>query len=313
MARPHDHRHHRSASAPDGVRRRPGAGVARSLVVAGAAACAIAGASAGYAVQRAARPAPAHRSGSRPTPTLSRVAAARRGVEPAQIDRGVVDIDTSAASPSGGSAGTGMVLSPGGEVLTNYHVVAGATSITATDVANGRMYPAAVVGYSRRADVAVLSLAGASGLPAVVTADSNGVRPGAAVTAFGNALGMGGLPSEAAGTVTATNQAVYASGPTGGTPEYLTGLIATSAAIQPGDSGGPLVDPAGAVIGMDTAMVTDPGAAPSVTASYAIPIDTALQTAARLTAAAGTLSQAVTPVAARLAAVPAADHPGDLR
>lgn len=270
MARTQDRRDHRPFTTMP----------LRSIVAAGSAACVVAGAYAGYAIPSGtssalARPAPAYR-----------LTAAGSVAAPGPIDRGLVDINTVDGSPGRGTAGTGIVVSPGGEVLTNYHVVSGATAMTAIDVANGRMYPAVLVGFSRSADVAVLSLTGASGLPTAVLGDSNGVRPGAAVTAFGNALGMGGPPSEASGTVTALDQAVYANAPAGGTPEYLTGMIGTSAPIQPGDSGGPLVDSAGAVVGMDTAMVTDPAAAPLVTAGYAIPIDTARQVAAQITATA---------------------------
>lgn len=257
-------------------RRRASGRPSRNLVVAGAAAaCLAAGAFAGCAI-----PTGAHATQAAPP----HGPAAETAVSTGQVDRGLVDINTVLGDQNGASAGTGMVLTPGGEVLTNYHVISGATSITATDVANGRMYPATVVGYSRAADVAVLSLTGASGLPTVALGNSSGIGVGAPVRAFGNALGMGGLPSEATGAVTALNQTLTATNSAGGGAEALSGLIGTSAPIQLGDSGGPLVDAAGAVIGMDTVKVNPSPYKPTPTASFAIPINTARTVAAELTA-----------------------------
>jgi S1-C subfamily serine protease len=151
------------------------------------------------------------------------------------------------------SAGTGIVLTANGEVLTNNHVISGATSIRVTDVGNGRTYTAKVVGYDASDDVAVLQLQGASGLTTASLGNSSTVQAGDRVTALGNAGGKGGTPSVASGTVTALNQSITASDELSGVSEQLTGLIETNADIQPGDSGGALVNSFGQVIGMNTA------------------------------------------------------------
>jgi S1-C subfamily serine protease len=137
-------------------------------------------------------------------------------------------------------------------VLTNNHVIEGATSISVTDVGNGQTYQAAVIGYSVTSDVAVLQIAGASGLQTITTA-SAAPSVGEQVVGIGNAGGAGGTPSYAGGTITATGQSITASDDLTGSEEQLTGMIETNADIQPGDSGGSLVDDSGQVIGMDTA------------------------------------------------------------
>ena len=168
------------------------------------------------------------------------------------VDPGLVDIVSTLGYQSGAAAGTGMVLTSTGEVLTNNHVIDGATSIKATDVGNGRTYTAKVVGYDKSRDVAVLQLEGASGL-ATVTLSSSSPQTGQKVVALGNALGKGGTPSVATGKVTATGRTITASDEDAGNAEQLHGLIQTNAGIQPGDSGGPLVNTAGDVVGMNTA------------------------------------------------------------
>ena len=137
-------------------------------------------------------------------------------------------------------------------MLTNNHVVRGATAIKISDVCTGKTYSATVVGYDPAVDVALLQLAKASGLPAARLGNSATVKTGDAVTAIGNAGGAGGTPSQAGGKVIELDQSITAADEEGN-PEPLTGLIRISAALQPGDSGGPLVDAAGKVIGIDTA------------------------------------------------------------
>jgi S1-C subfamily serine protease len=182
---------------------------------------------------------------------------------------GIVDITTVLQYQGAQAAGTGMVLASDGEVLTNNHVVDGATGITVTVVDTGRSYTATVVGTDPTDDVAVLRLNGASGLQ-TARLSNTAAAVGEAVTGVGNAGGTGSL-SAAAGTVTALGQTITASDETGGNAEQLSGLIQTDAAIQAGDSGGPLFDTAtGRVVGMDTA-ASSGGAAQG----YAIPIGTA--------------------------------------
>lgn len=166
------------------------------------------------------------------------------------VDPGVVDITTRLTD--GVAAGTGMVLTANGEVLTNNHVIDGARSISVRDVGNGKTYSATVAGYDRAADIAVLHLQGASGLATIKVA-TTAPSKGAAVVGIGNAGGTGGTPSYAGGAIIATGRTIRASDSGDGTSERLTGLLQTDAAIEPGDSGGPLVNAAGQVVGMDTA------------------------------------------------------------
>jgi S1-C subfamily serine protease len=200
----------------------------------------------------------------------------------ARVDPGLVDINTTIDYGAAEAAGTGMVLTSGGEVLTNNHVIEGATTISVTDVGNGKTYSATVVGYSDKKDVAVLQLAGASGLQTISTASS--VSTGEEVVGIGNAGGAGGTPSYAGGTVTATGQRVTASDELTGTAEHLTNMIETNADIEAGDSGGPLVNAAGQAIGMDTAgsdtfqFATEAGGT-----GFAIPISAATAIAAQIT------------------------------
>jgi S1-C subfamily serine protease len=173
-----------------------------------------------------------------------------------RVDPGLVDIVSTLGYQNAEAAGTGMVVTSSGEVLTNNHVIDGATSIKATDVGNGRTYTAKVVGYNKTDDVAVLKLQNASGLATVSFGNSSGVTAGQTVVALGNAGGKGGTPSVAAGTVTALGRSITASDEGSGSSENLSDMIQTNANIQPGDSGGPLVNASGQVIGMDTAAAT---------------------------------------------------------
>jgi S1-C subfamily serine protease len=199
---------------------------------------------------------------------------------------GVVDIDTVLKYQGARAAGTGMVISSSGEVLTNNHVVNGATSIKVTIVSTGATYTATVVGTDPTDDVAVLQLQNASGLQTVQIGDSSTVAAADQVTVVGNAGGVGGTPSAATGTVVATGQSLTASDESGANAETLTDMIEINAAVISGDSGGPLYDSDGKVIGMDTAASSGRtfggGAAVSSTVAYAIPINRALSIAAKI-------------------------------
>ena len=192
----------------------------------------------------------------------------------AKVDPAVVDINTKLAYQNASAAGTGLVLTSNGEILTNNHVIDGATSISVTLVATGRTYTASVVGTDPTADVAVLQLQGASGLKTINTATSP-VAVGDSVVAIGNAGGAGGTPAAVTGTIQALNQTITASDQNGANAEQLTNVIQTDAPIQPGDSGGPLVNTAGQVVGIDTAASGGNrfNSAPSV--GFAIPIGNA--------------------------------------
>jgi S1-C subfamily serine protease len=174
-----------------------------------------------------------------------------------RIDPGLVDVTSTLGYQQATAKGTGIVLTSSGEILTNNHVINGATSVSVTDIGNGKTYKATVVGYDDSKDVAVLQLTGASGLTVATLGDSSTVGVGNSVVALGNAEGLGGTPSVATGSVTALNQSITASDESSGTSEQLTGLIETNAGIEPGDSGGPLVNSHGQVVGMDTAASTN--------------------------------------------------------
>jgi S1-C subfamily serine protease len=209
----------------------------------------------------------------------------------AKVDPGLVDVVTTLGYQGGKAAGTGMVLTSTGEVLTNNHVIDGATSIKATDVGNGRTYTAKVVGYDKTHDVAVLQLQNASGLQ-TVTLSSAGPQTGQKVVALGNALGKGGTPSVVSGRITGLGQSITASDEGAGDAEQLTGMIGHNAPIQPGDSGGPLANAEGEVIGMDTAASassasgspSQSGQAQTATQAFAIPIARASSIAGQIEA-----------------------------
>jgi S1-C subfamily serine protease len=206
----------------------------------------------------------------------------------AKVDPGLVDVVTTLGYQHAAAAGTGLVLSSSGLILTNNHVIDGATSIRVTDIGNGRSYGATVVGYDRSHDIAVLQLKGASGLATVTTGNSSDLRTGESVVAIGNAGGKGGTPSVVTGRVLGLDRSVTATDSAEGTSEQLTGMIYHDAPIQPGDSGGPLVTRSGAVIGIDTAASPSGGfqlqSTQAQTQAYAIPIDEALSVAGTIEA-----------------------------
>jgi S1-C subfamily serine protease len=197
------------------------------------------------------------------------VALARTDTTP--IGTGVVVINTNLGYVGSAAAGTGMVLTSSGEVLTNNHVIRGATTIKIVIPGTKRSYTAKVLGYDVADDVAVLRAVGASHLRTVSTSSAS-LRIGQAVRAVGNANGTGRLVS-ARGFITGLRRSIVVGDDSGGS-ESLAGLIETNARLQPGDSGGPLMNSSGKVIGMDTA--TSSRFISSAADSYAIPIGKAL-------------------------------------
>jgi S1-C subfamily serine protease len=196
-------------------------------------------------------------------------AATRPAAKP--IGTGVVVIQTTLAYQGSAAAGTGMVLTSSGRVLTNNHVIAGATKIQVVVPNTTRSYTARVVGYDVADDVAVLQLQSASNLKTVAIGNASTLRIGSSVTAVGNAGGTGSLAS-AKGSVTGLNQTITAQSDDG-SAEQLTGLIQTNADLEPGDSGGPLLNSAGRVVGMNTAASAEsPFTGYTESDGYAIPI-----------------------------------------
>jgi S1-C subfamily serine protease len=196
----------------------------------------------------------------------------------AQVDPAVVDINTVLSDGQGEAAGTGMVLTSSGEVVTNNHVIANATDIRVQVGGAGKSHPAAVLGYNVGEDVALLKVDGVSGLNTIAT-DTN-VSTGESVVALGNALGQGGTPDAKTGSVTATGQTITVSDQSGSNQQTLSNLIQSDAALQPGDSGGPLVDANAHVVGMDAAANSGTFRFQSGGGEgYAIPIKTVLDVA----------------------------------
>ncbi|HST19422.1 MAG TPA: trypsin-like peptidase domain-containing protein [Gaiellaceae bacterium] len=206
------------------------------------------------------------------------------------IGNGVVVIETNLAYQNGAAAGTGMVLTSSGTVLTNNHVIAGATTVKVVVPGTGRSYTARVAGYDVQDDVALLRLQHASNLKTVSTTSSK-LSLGSVVRALGNAGGTGSLTS-VTGRVTGLGKTITASDDQGSS-EQLSGLIETNAAVQPGDSGGPLLNSAGRVVGMTTAASARGFGFSDVSATdaYAIPITKALTIAKAI--AAGKSSTAI--------------------
>ena len=194
----------------------------------------------------------------------------------AKVDPVVVDVNTviQTANGSGSAAGTGIILTSTGEVLTNNHVVSGSTSVTVTIAGRSGTYAAQVVGVDPTKDVALIQVEGVSGLPTATLADSSTLLVGEAIVAFGNALGQGGAPSVTEGSVVALDQSLTASDGTGS--EQLTGMVQIDASIAPGDSGGPIVNSGGQVVGMITAGQSTGRVSTATTVGFAIPTNTAL-------------------------------------
>src|SRR6266851_7496802 len=196
----------------------------------------------------------------------------------AKVDPAIVDINTviqGSSGTNGAAAGTGMIITSSGEVLTNNHVVDGSISISVTISGRTGTYPAHVIGVSPGSDVALIQIEGVSGLPTVTFADSSSVKVGDQIVALGNALGKGGAPTVTQGQVTAVDQTITAS-EGNGRSETLNGLIQSDASISPGDSGGALVTSSGQVIGMITAGEAQGFRANSSTVAYSVSTNTAL-------------------------------------
>ena len=153
-----------------------------------------------------------------------------------------------AGNPDTGTAGTAVVLTPTGDVVTNEHLVHGETTATLL-AADGRPSTARVVAADEKSDVAWLRIEGATNLPVARLAGPGTVRLGEDVVAIGNALNLEGAPSITRGVVSAVGRSTAT----------IQGVIQTDAAISSGNSGGALVDDTGMVIGITTeALVGDP-------------------------------------------------------
>ncbi len=168
-----------------------------------------------------------------------------------KVQPSVVAIQTSQTTSRGvfEGAGSGIVLSADGLILTNAHVIGSLGDITVV-LADGTEHEAVLVGASPDDDMAVIKV-DATGLVPAELGSSDDLRVGDEVIAIGNALNLGGEPTVTRGIVSAKDRDLDAQG------VHLEGLIQTDAAINPGNSGGPLVNAAGQVVGMNTAIVAD--------------------------------------------------------
>jgi putative serine protease PepD len=200
--------------------------------------------------------------------TSSAASSAPAGDETAIIaaaQKSVVTITSDAGRASG--VGTGIVLTAGGLILTNDHVIASGGSLS-VQLQDGRTLDATVVAEDATADLAVIKVA-ATGLIPATLGDSSAVKVGETVLAIGSPLGTY-TESVTKGIVSALDREITVRSDVTGRPNQLTHLIQTDAAINPGNSGGPLLDDTGAVIGMNTAT-----SASAQGLGFAIPINAA--------------------------------------
>ena len=191
----------------------------------------------------------------------------RPGGAAASTSAGVVFVEGELRN--GISSGTGMVLTPEGRVLTNYHVIAGAEGLQVTIADTGDTYAASVIGFDQDRDIALLQLADARNLATVVI-DDDEVKVGDRVSAVGNAGGQGSLVTEPGRVTDLEKDLTVTSESPWGSEEDLRGLIETTAGAVPGHSGGPMFDDEAEVIGVTTAGST------KARRSYAVPIQEAL-------------------------------------
>ncbi len=282
-------------AAPDPPPGRPGRGGRFLVYLAVAALAAGIGAGATVALNHHG-PAPAAGISSNDVPAPHNNAAGTGSssapLNPAAVEEkvkpGLVDITSTLKYESETAEGTGMIISSSGLVLTNNHVIDGATRVRATLVGTGSTpgpsYPAQVVGYDATDDVALIQLEGISGLPTETFGNSSQVSLGTPVLALGNAEGQGGA-RPAAGIINALNRSIQASDQGSDSTEDLNHMLQTNAPIKQGDSGGALANKAGQVIGMITAANTTTSSqvgSSGGTLGFAIPINSALAIAKQI-------------------------------
>jgi S1-C subfamily serine protease len=214
------------------------------------------------------------------TPGLLDVASVIHKVEPSVVTINTqISVDQGRRSYSGEAAGTGIILTADGEILTNAHVVANATSITVTLNGETTARTAVVVGTDTGNDVALIKIVGASGLTPATIGNSDAAAVGDDVVAIGNALDLDGGVTVTRGIISALNRSIEVEN------GQLSGLIQTDAAISSGNSGGPLANAAGEVIGMNSAGATSSDSVTAENIGFVITINHAMAIVAQLRAA----------------------------
>lgn len=153
--------------------------------------------------------------------------------------------------------GSGFIYDAEGYILTNSHVVEGASDLVVS-LTDGRSFPAKLIGHDPQTDLAVIQISGGD-LPVAELGDSSRLKVGEWVVAIGNALALPGGPTVTAGLVSALDRTIQEPGDGQGQGPYLFSLIQTDAPINPGNSGGPLVNLAGQVVGINTLTIGQVG------------------------------------------------------
>ncbi len=205
----------------------------------------------------------------------------------------LVNISATGDGPT--AHGTGIVLTPDGEVLTSHHVIKGARDVRAVAVGAGAEFDADVLGYDTSKDIALLRLRAASGLAAAKLGPA--VRIGEELLAAGNAGGAGGAPTTVTGFVRELDASIVARNDADFSRNVLRGLIAVEAPVSHGHSGGPMVNSRAEVVAMTAAATLPEGDAAPASRGYAIPIEAAMAVVAQIRSGRGTDTVHVGPTA----------------
>lgn len=201
------------------------------------------------------------------------------GAIAASLERSVVSIETSVQYQRGPftseavGAGTGVVMDDDGSILTNAHVVEGASSIWVAITGDDEPREARLVASDPSTDIALLQVEDTSGLEPAEAADASSIQVGQEVVAIGNALALEGGMTVTQGIISQLDRSLETGNGT------LEDLIQTDAAISSGNSGGPLVNADGEVVGINTAVASSSGSVQASNIGFAISIDRALEIA----------------------------------
>ena len=203
----------------------------------------------------------------RPTKTLSNAPELGQSVADTNITKAIAAVSPSVVSiltetssrsffgqqSTSSGAGTGFILSNDGYVVTNKHVINGASKVTVVRSDGTKYENVPIVDTDPNNDIAFLKIPNVSGLPAAKLGDSKALTLGESVIAIGNALGTF-QNTVTTGIVSGVGRSITASDSSGSSSENLIDMIQTDASINPGNSGGPLINSIGQVIGINTAV-----------------------------------------------------------